>query len=231
MISVIVPLYNSKKTIGRTIASILGQTYKHLEIIMVDDGSDDGGIEEVKKFDGRMEVFNEGGHHGANWARNFGAHRAKGDYLFFCDADIILENNAFEKLREALDRDKDASFAYSGFRLGWKKFISRPFNAEALRKQNYISTMSLIRREDFQGFDERLEKFQDWDLWLTMLEGERYGVFVPEILFYAKPSRHGKSKWFPSFFYKIPWNRFGIKIKALEEYNDALEKIKVKHSL
>jgi glycosyltransferase involved in cell wall biosynthesis len=231
MISVIIPLYNNKKTIEKTVKSILSQTYRNLEIIMVDDASDDGGAENIKKFNGRIKVFYGDGHHGANWARNFGARRAEGNCLFFCDADVILKKNALEILKKTLDKNKNASFAYSSFKLGWKKFISQPFDAEALRRQNYISTMSLISRKDFPGFDEHLEKFQDWDLWLTILKRGGVGVFVPEILFYAKPSRRGKSKWFPSFFYKIPWNKLGIKIKALEEYDNALKKIEVKHGL
>ncbi|MBU1180228.1 glycosyltransferase family 2 protein [Patescibacteria group bacterium] len=231
MISIIIPLYNKEKTIKRCIESILSQTYRDLEIIVVDDGSDDGGAEEARKFGDKIKVFSEGKNYGANWARNYGAHKAGGNYLFFCDADVILRNDALEKLKKALGKDSSGSYAYSGFKLGWKIFKSRAFDAEELKKRNYISTMSLIRRGDFPGFDEQLKKFQDWDLWLTMLEQGKRGIFVDEILFYAKPSRHGKSKWFPRFFYKIPWKKLGIRIGALEKYEEALKKIRDKHSL
>lgn len=248
MISIIVPLYNNKGTIRQTIESILSQTERDLEIIVVDDGSTDGSLSVIKKND-KVKVLKGNGNNGANWARNFGTRYAQGEYLFFCDADIILRNDALEKLKNALDSKmsmgildtantgcvQDAhghpSFAYSGFKLGWKIFKSREFNAEELKRRNYISTMSLIKRKDFPGFDENLKKFQDWDLWLTMLKQGKRGIFVPKILFYAKPSRQGKSKWLPRFFYKIPWKKFGIKIKALEEYSEALEKIKKKYKI
>lgn len=249
MISVIISLYNKRKTITRCIESILNQSYKDLEIIVVDDGSTDGSLDVVPasssvipairpRAHGRgakagiqIKIISGLGHFGANWARNYGAHLAHGEYLFFCDADIIFKKDTLQKMLAALTANKNASYAYSSFKIGWKKMLGRPFDAGALKKQNYISTMSLIRRADFAGFDENLEKFQDWDLWLTMLEKGKTGIFVPEVLFYAKPSRHGKSKWMPRIFYKIPWEKFGIKMKAMEKYNKGLEKIKIKHDL
>lgn len=224
MISVIIPLYNKRKTIGKTIKSILNQSHKDLEIIVVDDGSNDGGAEETEKFNGKVKTVKGLGHFGANWARNYGAHLAQGDYLFFCDADIVLRRHALEAMKETLEKNKNASYAYSSFQLGWKIMPSRPFDAGILKKFNYISTMSLIRRADFTGFDESLKRFQDWDLWLAMLEQGKTGVLVPEVLFYAKPGR-GMSIWLPQIFYKIPW------LKSVKKYNEAKDIILKKHKL
>jgi len=233
MISVIIPLFNKRKTIVRTINSILNQTYKDLEVIVIDDGSTDGSVDII------TNVFNNGGklkiisgeHKGANAARNRGAREAQGEYLFFCDADIILKPYALEHFKNALDKDSKASYAYCSFRLGIKKISGLEYNIEDLKECNYISTMSLIQKKDFPGFDEDLVKFQDWDLWLTMAERGMRGVFVPEVLFYATPAKNGKSKWLPKIFYKIPWEKFGIKIKALQNYFEAQEKIRNKHGL
>lgn len=237
MISVIIPLYNKKATIRRTIDSILGQTHKDFEIIIVDDGSTDGSLSVIPRLmrdpaaKDKIKLFSESGHHGAGWARNYGAHFAKGEYFFFCDADIILRPDALMKFKKALDENTKASYAYSAFQLGWKIFKSRSFDGKALRARNFISTMSLIKRDDFPGFDEKLKKFQDWDIYLVMLERGKTGIFIPKVLFYAKPSRSGISKWFPRFFYKIPWQKFGIKMQSLEKYNEALREIKIKHNL
>ncbi len=235
MISVIIPLYNKKRTIIKTIQSILSQTYKDLEIIVVDDGSTDNSLDVIvsiaKQFREKIKLFSGNGHHGASWARNYGAHFAMGEYFFFCDADIILRPDALEKLKKALDENKDTAYGYGLFIRGWKMMGSRPFDEKELKKRNYISTMSLIRSKDFPGFDEKLNKFQDWDLWLTMLERGKKGIFVPIILFRSYTDKKGISKWFPRFFYKIPWQKFGIKIKALEDYKKARGIIIRKHKL
>ncbi len=265
MISVIIPLYNKRKTIIGTINSILNQSYKDLEIIVVDDGSTDGSLGVVASLsegvaisqttgsprldyqardDSRIKIISGLGHFGGNWARNYGAHLAQGEYLFFCDADIILKKDAFQKLLAALEaaasfKEGDApsyptfskggsggvAYAYCSFRLGWKKMPSRLFDAEQLKKCNYISTMSLIRRKDFSGFDENIKKFQDWDLWLTMLRQGKRGVFVPQVLFTALPTKIGISKWLPKFFYKLPW------LREVKKYNEAKEIIIKKHRL
>jgi glycosyltransferase involved in cell wall biosynthesis len=228
MISVIIPLYNKKKTIKKTIESILSQSYKDLEIIIVDDGSIDGGADAAQNCtlpDPVPLKIIKISHSGAPTARNYGAHLAQGEYLFFCDADIILKKDALQKLLAALTENKNAAYAYCSFQLGWKKMPSRPFDAEALKKQNYISTMSLIRRNDFPGFDESLKKFQDWDLWLAMLAQGKRGVFIPQVLFTALPGKIGISKWLPRIFYKMPW------LKEVKKYNEAKEKIVKKHKL
>lgn len=224
MISVIIPMYNAEKTIKQTIESILEQSYKDFEIIIVDDESIDNSNQIIKIFKERVQYFKID-HSGANTARNYGAEKANGEYLFFCDDDIILDKNIFTKLKKALDDNDNPSYAYCSFKIGVKKIPSKKFNVEELKKRNYISTMSLIRKKDFVGFDPDLIKFQDWDLWLTMLEQGKVGVFVPEVLFWTKGSPQGKSRWLPRIFYKIPW------LKTVKKYNDAREIIIKKHGI
>lgn len=67
----------------------------------------------------------------------------------------------------------------------------RDFSAAALGRGNYISTMSLIRTEKFPGFDETLPRFQDWDLWLTMLRKGNTGVFTGKCSFYTESHPYG----------------------------------------
>lgn len=226
MISVVIPLYNKKRTIAKTIDSILNQTYKDLEIIAVDDGSTDGSADVIANRRPNNIPFKliTQKNAGAPTARNRGEKEAKGEFLFFCDADIVLEPDALKKLKDALDKNLDAAYSYCSHWLGWKKIPAMPYDADVLKKHNYICTMSLIRHADFPGFDEDLKRFQDWDLWLTMAERGKRGIFVPEFLFYARPDR-GISRWLPRFFYKLPW------LKAVKKYNEAAKIIKDKHKL
>ncbi|WP_289020803.1 glycosyltransferase family A protein [Desulfobacter postgatei] len=96
-ISVIVPTYNHARYIGRTLTSILDQTYTDFEIIIIDDGSTDNTKAVVENFkDYRIRYFYQE-NRGACAARNHGISKARGKYLLFEDADDFLESEHFEK--------------------------------------------------------------------------------------------------------------------------------------
>ena len=210
---------------------------------------------------------------GAAAARNRGFKEAKGEYVIFWDADTVGKPGMLGRLVEALERNPQASYAYSQFKFGWKKFRCQNFNAEDLKKNNYIDTTSLIRREALNTpstvlplssrggpalggngggnekhrvvslalspvrgetqrgvsgpFDESLARFQDWDLWLTLLEQNKTGTFVPEVL-YTKivQGRKGMSSWLPIFFYQL----FDHSQKVLE-FKKARQVILKKHHI
>ena len=100
LISVIVPVYNVEDYLDRCIESIINQTYKNLEIILVDDGSTDSSGKKCDEYalrDGRIKVFHkENG--GVSSARNMGLDIATGDYIGFVDSDDLLEHNMYEML-------------------------------------------------------------------------------------------------------------------------------------
>lgn len=107
MISVIVPVYNVEKFIGKCIESIIGQTYKNLEIILVDDGSTDmsGKIcDKYREVDNRIIVVHKP-QGGVSTARNCGMDLAKGSYIAFLDSDDYFAPDALEYL---LDRTEKA---------------------------------------------------------------------------------------------------------------------------
>lgn len=99
-ISVIVPVYNVEKYLDRCIESIVNQTYKNLEIILVDDGSPDNCpkmCDEWAKKDERIKVIHkENG--GQGEARNFGIKESTGDYIGFTDSDDVIAENMYERL-------------------------------------------------------------------------------------------------------------------------------------
>ncbi len=105
MISVIVPVYNVEKYIRNCLDSIINQTYKDLEIILVDDGStDNSGVicDEYAQKDKRIKVIHkENG--GQSTARNVGLKNATGEFIGFVDSDDTIESNAYEKLISAID--------------------------------------------------------------------------------------------------------------------------------
>lgn len=103
MISCIIPMYNTERYIERCIQSVLNQSYQNVEIIVVDDGSDDCSAELVKKqfpFDNVKLFKKQNG--GVSSARNLGLQHAAGDYVFFLDADDFLPLDAFALLMAAV---------------------------------------------------------------------------------------------------------------------------------
>ena len=97
-VSVIVPVYNVEKYIRQCLESIINQTYKNLEIIVVNDGTKDNSMKIVEEYlsDERIKVINkENG--GIASARNRGIDEATGEYISFVDSDDWLELNTYEK--------------------------------------------------------------------------------------------------------------------------------------
>lgn len=191
MISIIIPTHRQAKHLFQTLKSIFDQTYQDFEIIIVDDGlfkEARKNLKERLKDKDRIKII-EQEHLGAPAARNRGFRESEGEFLFFCDDDVVLKKDALEKMIRGLNEHPEASYVYSDFYFGWKIFRSFDFDKERLKKTPYISAMSLIRRQHFSGWDESLKKFQDWDLWLTMLKNGYQGYYLREILFKTFPRK------------------------------------------
>ncbi len=199
-IAVIIPIRGRVQLLRSCLASIQAQQLRPSRVIVVDDAntaSDAASIKDIAASAGaeylRTEIQG-----GASAARNYGAAQATGiDTYFFCDADITLAPNALHELASALEKNPQAAYAYSDFMFGKRLMRAEPFSLAALRHQNFISTMSLVRAAAFLGFDPTLKRFQDWDLWLTLATQGKYGVYVPQVLFTADASG-SISTWIPS---------------------------------
>jgi len=191
LISIIIPCYNSSVTIESTLESIKKQIYNHYEIIVVDDCSDD--VNRLKKLLDNYECkfISIQSHRGAPAVRNLGASKASGEFLFFCDSDVVLEKDALFKMIQKLHENKSAAWVYGNFKWGDKNLTFYPFNKERMYSVNCSSTMSLLRHEYFPGFDESLKKLQDWDLFLTMMENGLIGIWENSFLFQTEFSKTG----------------------------------------
>lgn len=232
LISVVIPAYQSAGTIGVTLTSIFRQTWSSMEVIVVDDGSTDDLENNLRPWSDRL-LFLRQDHQGAPTARNAGAGRANGEFIIFVDADVTLQPEALTSMATVLATRPDASFVYSDFYFGWKKFPLGEYSSARLRRMNYIHTTSLMRRKDFPGFDPALTKFQDWDVWLTMDEAGKKGIWIPRTLFRVQPKRAGRgiSTWLPSRFYRLPLIGQGRGSKTIRRYRQAEAIIRQKHHL
>lgn len=227
-ISVIIPTYQEGSALPNTLRSILNQTYKDIEILLIDDGSTDNTEEQVKPFLSQIQYYKRP-HQDRQPTRNFGLAQAKGEYVIVCDADIQMKPDCLEKMAKVLNENPSVAFVYSSFRWGWKKFRSFPFDVVKLREMNYINMASLVRTSAHPGFDESIGKFQDWDVWLTIVDRGGVGVYIPEELFSIGEHREGMSRWLPSMAYKVPFIKKYL--PALESYDHWKNIIQEKHRI
>ena len=162
MISVIVPVYKSEKTLRRCVESLCRQTHKDLEILLIVDGPPDGsGIlaEELSKEDTRIRVINQK-NQGVSFARNRGIQEAKGEYIRFVDSDDFVDEDSNEKLFAAMEKT-DADLVIGGFHhLYFNRDILKTPGAGVFqrKKESFVKRgTSLSADEDFrrlyfQGF-------------------------------------------------------------------------------
>ena len=234
-LSVIIPIYNNFDKLANCLRSLSQQTILkngNLEVILVNDGSEQKeSIPFCKELEDRIRYYKIE-HGGAPKARNFGYGKSTGEFVFFCDADVVFcKKDALEQIIKKLEDNVDKAYCYSSFRYGWKKIKSGKFNEDILKERNEISTMSVVRRSALEKiknngpWDESLKRFQDWDLWLTMLKNDLHGIGIPKILWKVKGGGI-YSSWFPARLF-----RFFKHSKVVKEYAQAKGLIFKKHGL
>lgn len=125
MISVIVPVYNVEKYVRQCLDSVINQTYRDLEIIVVDDGSTDGSGRICDEYDDpRIRVYHTE-NHGLSAARNYALDRSHGDYIAFLDSDDWLELDALETFL-AIAQNTDADIVACRFYQEYKNTTVEP---------------------------------------------------------------------------------------------------------
>jgi len=241
-VAVVIPCYNHARKLAATLEALSEQTLMPQEVVVVDNGSDDEPEKVVETYKDKLPVtlvrFED--RRGAPAARNEGFRRTVEPFVMFLDADTQLKSNALQAMRAVLEKNPKASFAYSDFYWGRVLFRGRDWDAEALKRTNWIHTCSLVRRSALTQitdgnvagpFDETLKKFQDWDLWLTLAEHGSSGVWIPESLFKVKERKTGMSSWLPSFVHKLPWPILGWMPREIVRYREAERIIREKHRM
>lgn len=127
-VTVVIPVYNTKKYLEKCVDSITGQTFQNIEILLIDDGSTDGSAElcdELGEKDDRIRVIHKQ-NGGAATARNLGIDVAKGEYIMFIDSDDWLDTEAIEMLVEHADENNVDVIRFGYVReFGDKKLVKR----------------------------------------------------------------------------------------------------------
>ncbi len=173
LVSVVIPT-RQREPVTAAVDTIVAQTYQHIEVhVVVDQGQ------------------------GQSWARNRGFERTAGEFVLFSDSDILWRLDAVERLltvlRRAMRKDRPRTapssdgwktgYAYGGFLLGGVRTCFDDWDFDLLKRRNLASTMSLVRRDAFPGFDEGMRRLEDWDVWLTLAFRGYRGIFAGGPLF------------------------------------------------
>jgi glycosyltransferase involved in cell wall biosynthesis len=197
LVSVIVTTYNRRDLLTKTIDSILKQTYKNFELIVVDNFSDYDFLSYLRSFnDERIRYFQNANDGIIAVNRNFGIKKAKGDYIAFCDDDDTWYP---EKLLVCSHHFNDMDILYHDLRkIGKRKLINRkifkgrhmniPVVVDLLIKGNAIYNSSTIVRKSIIDFIDGVNEnkdivgAEDYNTWLKIAEITNRFVYVPKIL-------------------------------------------------
>lgn len=199
-VSIIMAAYNAQSFIAEAIQSLLDQSYKDFEILIVDDGSTDNTRSVITPFlkDSRVKYFHQK-NHGQTVAKNRGINESSGEIIAFCDADDYWHKEKLEKQLVLLVADAEVGVVYSdiqaidetGAPLKSAQTLSGPegFILSKLLFDNFIPFGSAIIRKncinEHGGFNENYRMGIDWDLWLRVSTSWKFG-FVPEKLYFYR---------------------------------------------
>jgi glycosyltransferase involved in cell wall biosynthesis len=196
LVSIIIPAYNRQRSLPRAIESILNQTHRDLEIIVVDDGSTDNTAAIAEEFalrDFRIRLICHGKNRGAQAARNTGARSANGRWLNFFDSDDWMLPTSIEA-RLTVARNQGVKVVHSDalvLRPNQDRtlFGVRPLNGSIyealLRAPGPMFPAMIVTADAFQemgDLDERVMAYQEWDAAIRLAKHHAFG-FVPEPTF------------------------------------------------
>ncbi|KAB1438248.1 glycosyltransferase family 2 protein [Candidatus Galacturonibacter soehngenii] len=195
MISIIVPIYNSEKTLERCINSVLKQEFRDIELILINDGSIDTSLQICRMFeetDSRVRVV-DNSNKGVSFSRNYGIENCVGEYIFFLDADDWLAEGALKKISLTLEKHPDIVFTsfYKEYRYK-HQYITISEKEEAVytcceKEFNPYHTRILgtvwgkLYRREFIGnnrFNEDLNLCEDAEFNYRLIKGAKLMIYL-----------------------------------------------------
>lgn len=201
LVSIVMAAYNAADFIAEAIESVLNQTYKNIELIVVNDGSKDGTEQIVENYlaSNNVKYFSQE-NAGQTVAKNNGIKNASGTIIGFCDADDYWHTEKLEKQLSILFSDEKIGIVYSDIQAinqyGEKIKLDETLNGKQgnlladLLFDNFIPFGSAIFRieciHEHGGFNESYRMGIDWDLWLRFSTSWKFGFSNEKLYFYRE---------------------------------------------
>jgi glycosyltransferase involved in cell wall biosynthesis len=220
LVSIIVPCYNSGKTLSRTIDSVIRQTWKNIEIIIINDGSTDRDTIELIGFlatKPKITVYSQS-NKGLASARNIGIKISKGEFILPLDSDDWLDDNAIKSMLETYNQDELNSIVFpdiklEGERVGIKQTYCNPFEQLFSNQLPYCMLFPKNVFNEISGYDKSLLLgLEDWDLNLRLLISGHKFKKNDNPLFHYTTAPSG-------MFVDITSKKFGIIFKRIRDKN------------
>ena len=196
-VSVLTALYNHGSEIVEALDSLILSDYTDWEIVVVNDGSQDNGVDAVSVWSDRhpeipLQLVSHPVNRGLAHARNTALAHARGELAFVLDSDNGVFPKGIGNLVATLDSHPDATFAYgmlASFRNGapYGLVSAWPWESDRLRLGNYVDAMAIFRMRALRALggystDRRLYGWEDYDLYCRLAERGHHGVFVDNIV-------------------------------------------------
>jgi len=214
MVSIVIPCYNSQRTIARALSSVINQTYIDYEVIVVDDGSTDKTKNIIKEFFKDKSIaykylYQENS--GPSVARNRGVENASGEYIAFLDSDDTWHKDKLSIQMKLIEENGlnflGSTYKYNEFNYNDKvDIVLKKFTFKQLLLKTRFSTPGVIIKKDFflslNGFDTNMKYSEDNDLWLRAALKEDLNLVVEPRLFRLYKAAYG-SAGLSSHMYKM----------------------------
>ncbi len=176
--SIVMPLYNSERTVGKTLNAIFENTFKNFEVIIVNDGSTDDSEQIAGNYP--VRIFRQE-NSGQSKARNFGVSKAASGIIVFIDSDVIIPDFTLKRIYDAFASEKiemvagmpDSENHYKNRISDYENlYIHYQFNKQQNTTAAFYTSLVAIRKklfQDFNGFDERIRIPEDMELGQRLL--------------------------------------------------------------
>ncbi len=218
LISIIIPVYNSKEFLEKTIESIQRQTYSNYEAIFIDDASTDESINILEKnLNNKFKIIKLKKHKGVSFARNLGIRLARGNFLCFLDADDIWDKHKLEEQIKFI-KENDYAFVYSSYRyinnLGDKASKKIEIPLELTYKKALLDTriLTITTMIDLRKIPKRYcympnIMHEDMATWWKILRKGYIAFGQNRVLAYCRKSKKSRSSnKLKSMYYR--WNLY-----------------------
>ncbi len=200
LVSVIIPCYNHGHYLSDAVESVLAQTWQNLEIIIVNDGSEDENtISVLGKFSRpKTRILTHTRNLGLPAARNTGIRQAQGKYICCLDADDKIHPTYLEKALLLMESNAAIGFVYSWtqvFGIEQRVWYTPQYDASELIYHNQLNSPGVFRRLAWEKVGEYREEmylgYEDWEFWIRLARNNFHGYRIPEKLIFVR--RVGRS--------------------------------------